>query len=117
MSDFYFALTAIVCFLSALAAAWNAHRAEAALSSLRARVRSCESHIESLRDSLDSTQTSLTSVANRLKMTKVRNAAEHVREDDGPKREPGEPDSLKDPDGWRRWKNAQIHEQVFIQKR
>jgi hypothetical protein len=43
-------------------------------------------------------------VANRVKMMKVRGAANHVRED-----RPSEtPDPYKNPDAWRLWMNNQM---------
>jgi len=62
---------------------------------------------QSLATRLDELEATLGVLANRLKMTKVRNAATHVA-DSG-----GEPDARSDPEGWRNWKNAQLRSGKF----
>jgi hypothetical protein len=58
--------------------------------------RSLETRLSELEDAV-------AVVANRVKMTKVRNAATHTDRDKG-----GEPDARLDPEAWRTWKNAQL---------
>lgn len=52
---------------------------------------------------LDEYEKTLSMLANKLKMTKVRNAITHIDRDNG-----GEPDARSDPEAWRTWKNAQL---------
>jgi len=63
-----------------------------------------------LEQRLTEAEQTLVLLANRLKMTKVRNAITHVDRDKG-----GEPDAKSDPEGWRAWKNAQLRTGVFNQ--
>jgi hypothetical protein len=62
---------------------------------------------QSLATRLDELEATIGVLANRLKMTKVRNAATHVA-DTG-----GEPDPKIDPEAWRAWKNAQLRAGKF----
>lgn len=98
------ALSVTVCIFSALATFWRAMTAARASESQARRLRSCESRVDSLKDSLESTQHALEIVANRLKMTRVRNAAEHV------KGSSDEPDPYKNPDEWRSMMNKRLAE-------
>jgi hypothetical protein len=68
----------------------------------RANKESRASELQSLRDLIDEQGRALLEVANRVKMQRVRNAANHVRGSQG------EPDARTDPDAWRNWKNAQL---------
>jgi hypothetical protein len=61
-----------------------------------------------LETRLSEYESTLSLLANRLKMTKVRNATMHLERDKG-----GEPDAASDPEGWRRWKNAQLRAGQF----
>ena len=88
--------------LSLAVALFAVQRAKAGAESLPGKLRSLPSRVESLEDSLAETQLALAEVANRVKMQKVRNAANHV------KRETGEPDAASDPEAWRAWKNKQL---------
>lgn len=61
------------------------------------------SRLESLAASQAELAETMEQLANRVKMQRVRNAANHatgVRS--------GEPDARTDPEGWRAWKNAQL---------
>lgn len=104
MSDFSFALSVTACFLSVLAMIC------AVVIAVRVRELQDEltrfpvSRLRSVEQSLTDTQDALTEVANRVKMMKVRSAANHSDPD---KR--GLPDPYKDPDGWRKAMNARLH--------
>lgn len=50
----------------------------------------------------------LSLLANRVKMTRVRNAVTHAERDKN-----GEPDAKSDPEAWRAWKNAQLRAGQF----
>jgi len=58
---------------------------------------------QSLETRLSELEQTLSLVANRVKMTKVRNAVTHTDRDKG-----GEPDANSDPEAWRAWKNSQL---------
>jgi hypothetical protein len=59
------------------------------------------SRLDSLERSIGELGSALQEVANRVKMQKVRNAANHVREN-------GVPDPYAQPDEWRRYMNKQL---------
>lgn len=63
---------------------------------------------QSLETRLSELESTLSVVANRVKMTKVRNAATHLERD-----KTGEPDAKSDPEGWRAWKNAQLRAGIY----
>ena len=63
---------------------------------------------QSLEQRLSEFEQTLSLLANRLKMTRVRNAVTHTERDKG-----GEPDAKSDPEAWRTWKNAQLRAGVF----
>lgn len=63
-----------------------------------------------LEQRLSESEQTLSLLANRLKMTRVRNAVTHTDRDKN-----GEPDAVSDPEGWRRWKNAQLRAGQFNQ--
>lgn len=104
MSDFSFALSVTACFLSILAVICVAVIAVRVRESQDALQRFPVSRLRSIEQSLTDTQDAVTEVANRVKMMKVRNAANHSDPD---KR--GLPDPYKDPDGWRKAMNARLH--------
>jgi hypothetical protein len=97
-----FILSIVACWLSVR----SANRAQELREALKV---SPVSRIKSLETSLADTQGALEEVANRVKMMRVRNAANHT-ETSGPK--PGqrkdEPDPYSDPDGWRQAMNAKL---------
>lgn len=68
------------------------------------------SQLLSLAKSVTETQDVLSELAQRVKMMKVRNAVNHVKRGDT-----DEPDARLDPEGWRRWKNAQLRAGEFNQ--
>lgn len=61
---------------------------------------------KSLEQRLSEYESTLSLLANRLKMTKVRNAVTHLDKS-------GEPDAKSDPERWRAWKNAQLRAGEF----
>jgi hypothetical protein len=70
---------------------------------LRDRPESSQvSRIKSLETSLAETNDALAAVANRVKMMRVRSAANHTADRDD------SPDPYKDPDRWRQSINKQI---------
>lgn len=94
-------LSAAVAFLSAGAALSAARNAIRERESLRRQVDSCESLLRSLRISLDEQASTLETLANRVKMQRVRTAATHATSD-------SEPDPYQNPDAWRKRMNAQL---------
>lgn len=101
MTDFSFVLAVTACFLSVLAA-FSSVRTAAALRALRDRwPQLSESRLHSIETSLAEQADALQAVANRVKMQKVRNAANHAQGS-------GEPDPYSDPDGWRRAMNKRL---------
>jgi hypothetical protein len=103
MSDFSFALSVTACFLSILAVICVAVIAVRGRALRDELLRFPVSRLRSIEQSLTDTQDALTEVANRVKMMKVRNAANHS---DPEKR--GLPDPYKDPDGWRKAMNSRL---------
>jgi hypothetical protein len=65
---------------------------------------------ELLNQRVNECEETLSLLANKVKMTKVRNAVTHVNRDKG-----GEPDARLDPEAWRTWKNAQLRSGQFNQ--
>lgn len=61
-----------------------------------------------LEQRLSEYEQTLSLLANKLKMTRVRNAVTHTDRD---KR--GEPDAKSDPEAWRTWKNAQLRAGIY----
>lgn len=105
----WYTLIGFFCALSAAASiAWSvralsaARRAERAPASLLARVGLLESKLESLTSSRDELTVALDALAQRVKMSRVRQATDHAT---GHR---AMPDPYKDPDGWRAAVNAQL---------
>lgn len=99
-------LSVSISILSLAVALFAARRAIRAQALQRRAPHYSESQLQSLRDSLKDQAAALETLSNRVKMSRVRNNAEHVR---GSPREPdGEPDPTVDPEGWRRWQNKQL---------
>lgn len=71
---------AIISLWWAKKALTSARNAVRMLESLPTAQHSSDSRIDSLRDSLTETQDALQTLANRVKMMRVRNAANHVGE-------------------------------------
>jgi uncharacterized protein YlxW (UPF0749 family) len=105
LADFSNVLS-VLSFIVSLAAALFAARTATAARELRDRaMRYPTSRIESLQESLHSTQEELHNLANRVKMMKVRRAADHIRDDAPVSRDP---DPHKEPDRWREWMNSKL---------
>lgn len=101
MSGFFFAFSATISVLCLIATTYAARSAVRALESLRAHPRYSESRIKSLETSVADLQSALTDVANRVKMMRVRNAANHVPDN-------GAADPYQQPDRWRAEINKQL---------
>jgi len=101
VNDFFSVLSAAVAFLSAAVALSAARSAIRERASLRRQVDSCESQLRSLRTSLEEQSSTLETLANRVKMQRVRTAALHVKDD-------REPDPYQNPDEWRKSMNRQL---------
>lgn len=94
----------VLSLLASLVATWLGVRNAVAALELRHRFESFKTlDAQSLEQRLSEYESTLSLLANRLKMTKVRNAVTHVDRDKG-----GEPDPRLDPEAWRAWKNAQL---------
>jgi hypothetical protein len=65
---------------------------------------------KSFETRLDEYEKTLSLLANKLKMTKVRNAITHIGRDND-----GEPDAKSDPEAWRAWKNSQLRAGIYNQ--
>jgi hypothetical protein len=104
MSDIFSVLSVLAFFLS-IAAVFFSARSATQVRELRDQLTPFDqSRMRLLETSLRETQDALEVVANRVKMMKVRGAANHVRED-----RPSEtPDPYKNPDAWRLWMNNQM---------
>jgi hypothetical protein len=92
----------VLCLVGCLSVARNATRES---ESVRRRLRSCESRLESIEHSLDDWKQTTLDLANQLKMRKVRAATTHSS---GERGRTGEPDARVDPEGWRAWQNKQL---------
>lgn len=90
-------------FLSILAVIFAARAAIRERELLDELQRLPVSRLKSLETSLADTQGALEEVANRVKMMKVRNAANHSSE-----RANTFPDPYKDPEGWRKAMNSRL---------
>lgn len=101
-------LSVLACFLSIAAVFYSARSVTVSRELLDQSSRLPASRISSLETSLADTQDALQAVANRVKMQRVRNIADHAT---GPRTKvgsSGEPDAATDPEGWRNWMNAQL---------
>lgn len=106
MTDISSVLSALSFILSVVAVI-SVARTVTVVQELRELLRrSPQSRIASLETSRDEMQLELLNLANRLKMIKVRRAADHVRDDDDEK--PKFPDPHRDPDGWRKAMNLDL---------
>lgn len=104
--DAIFNALSVLSFILSAAAIYFAARAATVVQELRdLAARFPASALQSLRDSQADQAQALADIANRVKMIKVRNAANHVR-DDRPK--DAMPDPHRDPEGWRKAMNERI---------
>lgn len=102
-------LSAAIALACASVSVFAALRASRASELPQGKLRSVESRLASIEGSLPEMQTAMEVVANRVKMQRVRTAATHAAGSTG------EPDPRQDPEGWRTWKNAQLHAARFNQ--
>lgn len=102
LAGFFAALSAaasVACLTRCISAARDAKAA----TGLPARaLNSLTSRIESLEGSRDEQVTAMTDLANRLKMIRVRSAANHASKPDG------DPDPYKEPERWRTVMNERL---------
>lgn len=105
-TSFFYALSAFVCVFCLIGCARIAQRVQADSVSLAAEVRLNASRVRSLTESHELTMDELKNLANRVKMQRVRNAADHATK---PARAGSDmPDPFTDPDGWRTAMNKRI---------
>lgn len=114
---FFSALSAFACLLCILSL-WSAARNAAAVRDLRAAMTRWQEWANSLPRNSSSTsfearlsevEETLATVANRVKMQKVRNAAEHATAT----KPTGLPDPYLQPDEWRAAVNAKLSRSKF----
>lgn len=67
---------------------------------------------ESLKARVSEIESTLEVLANRVKMQRVRTAAEHATKP--ATKTAGEPDPAVDPEGWRNWQNKQLRAGVKV---
>jgi len=96
-------LSVLACILSALAMKFAVRAARDAAASLRAPPHLSESRLKSLETSVAEQADALLEVANRVKMQRVRNAANHATGQPSTM-----PDPYRDPDGWRKAMNSRL---------
>jgi hypothetical protein len=95
--------------LASLVATYSAVRSAARVLELQRAFQSFRKlDAQSLEQRLTECEGTLLLLANKLKMTKVRNAVTHTDRDKG-----GEPDAKLDPEAWRAWKNAQLRAGIY----
>lgn len=98
-----FSALSVVIALASLAVALFAVRRASRVAELPlARQHSVESRLGSIECSLSELEAAISTVANSVKMARVRGAALHAVGSGG------EPDARSDPEGWRNWKNRQM---------
>lgn len=101
----------VLSFTGSLVAIYLAARSAARVWELQQTLQSFKPlAAQSLETRLSELEQTLSLVANRVKMTKVRNAVTHTERDNG-----GEPDAKSDPERWRAWKNGQLRAGQFNQ--
>lgn len=103
----FYASTALLCVLCSLWTSSVARGAYRDSESLRRKVTSIESGMQSVITSHESWQEVVTDLARSVKMAKVRKG---ISTQSGVN---GEPDAKSDPEAWRAWKNAQLRAGVF----
>lgn len=97
------ALSAAIALLSLAVSVFAARRAARVAALPQERLRSVESRLGSIEGSIPEMQQTMEVLANRVKMQRVRTAANHVQAGSN-----GEPDVRSDPEAWRAWKNSQL---------
>lgn len=101
-SNIFNALSVSICAVCLIMAIWNVRVAIHERESLVRRVRSLESSMDSVKVTIEENSGALSEVANRVKMMRVRAAANHTGSS------PSEPDPYRDPDNWRKSMNSKI---------
>lgn len=97
----------VIAFLVSILAGWSAVQSARQLRALQERWKgSPASRITSLETALSETQDALETLANRVKMQRVRNAANHIGEKSA--RTNADPDPYREPDRWRDWMNGKL---------
>lgn len=105
----FFNVLTVLSFIGSLAAIFLAVRLAVRGSELQQafqRFRPLDAPL--LEQRLSELEQTLSLLANKLKMTRVRNAVTHTDRD-----KKGEPDAKSDPEAWRTWKNAQLRAGQF----
>lgn len=102
MNNFSYVWPVILAFCCLIAALWSVLRVNRALESLREAQPCSVSRIKSIEASLEELQGAITEVANRVKMMRVRSAANHVSD------KSAAPDPYREPDAWRRHMEKQL---------
>jgi hypothetical protein len=98
------ALSVVLSLLALAGCVFVAARVEVLRASPQASMDSFESRLKSLRDLIAEQADAIESVANSVKMSRVRKAADPKQT----KGSQGEPDPHTDPEGWRNWMNQQL---------
>lgn len=101
---FICALSAAICIGCLVGCTRVVRNVQEDSASLVAEVRLNASRIKSLTESHELTVDELKNLANRVKMQRVRSAADHATSS----KSDGEPDPIRDPDRWRAWMNKKI---------
>jgi hypothetical protein len=104
LNGFFIASSVAALLLSLLACLCVAVIAARLRASLEVLPSSLASRVSSLETSRDEQAETLTTLANRVKMQRVRQAVNHVRSAE----DSGNPDPYTNPDAWRRETNKQI---------
>lgn len=113
MNEFLLVLAATSCLIS-IAAASSVVRLAARVRELRDQLTqsqrfspdSVSKRVDSFESKLEELTVTVGEVAQRVKMQRVRAAANHATGERG--RPDGEPDPHTDPDGWRAWMNDRL---------
>lgn len=103
MTEFSLVLSVALSAICAAAAIWCARSAAVARVSLARMQQLAGSFPSGAADRLDALEEITATLANRVKMQKVRAASTHAAE-----RSDGMPDPYRDPDAWRRAMNRTI---------
>jgi hypothetical protein len=98
-----FSVLSVATAISSLLVALFAVRRASRVAELpQARLHSVELRLGSVESSLPEMAATISTVANSVKMARVRGASLHAVGSHG------EPDARTDPEGWRAWMNAQL---------
>jgi len=103
----FFVLSVMACIACSAVSLYAVRLATRASESVRRRLSSCESRVELLEDSHREGLTLMADLANRLKMTRVRNANAHSAQSPDVSTDP---DPYKDPEAWRKMMGRRMAE-------